>query len=285
MATDAVPTPSDRPRRFAGRRVLVTGSSRGIGAAVALRLAAEGADVAISARTRGTHATLAGGLDETASRLAPFGGRVGIVVCDITDPEARSTLVAKAAEALGGPIDVLVNNAAAAIYGAPASFPLKRRHLTFEANVHAPLDLAQAALPAMVEAGEGWIVNVSSGAAHVPQPGEPRGTLGADIGLYGASKAALDRLTVALADEVQPHGIRVNAVRPVAAVLSEGADALVGDRLRPDQVEPMEQMVEAIAALACAPPELTAEVHVSRDLVARLDLDVRALDGGPLTTT
>ncbi|MBX3314725.1 MAG: SDR family oxidoreductase [Actinobacteria bacterium] len=274
----------EHPKRFAGRRALVTGSSRGIGAAVALRLAAEGADVALTARTRDTHATLAGGLDATAARLAPFGGRVGVVVCDITDPDARATLVDQAAEALGGPIEVLVNNAAAAIYGPPSTFPLRRRHLTFEANVHAPLDLAQAALPAMVEAGEGWIVNVSSGAARTPEPGETRGSLGPDIGVYGASKAALDRITVALADEVQPHGVRVNGVRPVAAVLSEGADALVGDRLRPDQVESMEQMVEAVVALACAPADLTGEVHVSRALVERLGLDVRALDGGPLPT-
>ncbi|MGK4422518.1 SDR family NAD(P)-dependent oxidoreductase, partial [Klebsiella pneumoniae] len=72
-----------------------------------------------------------------------------------------------AAEALGGSLDIVVNNAAAAIYGPLVDYPLRRRRLVFEVNVHAPLDLAQAAIPAMVERGEGWIVNLSSGSARL----------------------------------------------------------------------------------------------------------------------
>ena len=70
-------------------------------------------------------------------------------------------------EVFGGPIDILVNNAAAAIYQPLIDFPLKRRRLIFEVNVHAPMDLAQAVLPGMIERGEGWIVNVSSATAHL----------------------------------------------------------------------------------------------------------------------
>lgn len=270
--------------RFAGRRVIVTGASRGIGAAAAERLAAEGADVAIVARTleAGPDDKLAGSLRETEARLAAYGVRVAVITADLTDAESRASIVPAAVDGLGGPIDVVVNNAAAAIYQPLADFPLKRRRLIFEVNVHAPMDLAQAALPSMVERGEGWIVNVSSATSQLwSGPPFSLGALGATPGVYGASKAALNRLTNALAAELWGSGVRVNTVEPRAAVLSEGADALVGSSLRPDQIESMEEMVEAVVALCDCPPERTGRVHVSLDLIAELGLDVRGLDGQP----
>ena len=140
-------------RRFAGRRALVTSASRGIGAAIAERLAAEGADVALVARTRSAHTHLDGSLDETAERCMVHGASVAIVVADLTDVEQRAGIVPSAVDQLGGPLDILVNNAAAAIYQPVTETSLKRRHLMFEANVHAPLDLATGVIPAMTEAG------------------------------------------------------------------------------------------------------------------------------------
>ena len=268
--------------RFEGRRVLVTGASRGIGAAVAQRLAAEGASVAITARTLESGDRLPGSLTETATRLRSYGGRVAVITADLTDAESRATIVPAAVDGLGGPIDVLVNNAAAAIYQPLADFPLKRRRLIFEVNVHAPTDLAQAVLPSMVERGEGWIVNVSSATAQLwSGPPFSLGTLGATSGVYGASKAALNRLTNAMAAELFGSGVRLNTVEPRAAVLSEGADALVGASLRPDQIESMEEMVEAVVALCDCPVDRTGRVHVSLDLIAELGLVVRGLDGQP----
>lgn len=274
--------------RFAGRRALVTGASRGIGAAVAERLAAEGADVAITARTleADADARLAGSLRSTASRLSAYGGRVAVVTGDLTDVESRAAIVPSAVDALGGPIDVLVNNAAAAIYQPLIDFPLKRRRLIFDVNLHAPIDLAQAVLPSMVSAGAGWIVNVSSATAALwSGPPFSLGVLGATSGVYGASKAALNRLTNALAAEVFGTGVRLNTVEPRAAVLSEGADALVGSSLRPDQIESMEEMVEGVVALCDCPADFTGRVCVSLDLIASLGLTVRGLDGGPWAGT
>jgi NAD(P)-dependent dehydrogenase (short-subunit alcohol dehydrogenase family) len=136
----------------------VTGASRGIGAAIAQRLAAEGADVAITARTKDRHPTLPGSLDDTAALLAAHGSRVGVIVADMADADDRARIVPEAEAALGGPVEILVNNAAAAIYQPLSDYPLRRRRLLFEVNVHGPIDLAQAALPAMLRAGEGWIV-------------------------------------------------------------------------------------------------------------------------------
>ena len=269
--------------RLQGRRALVTGASRGIGAAIAERLAAEGADVAIVARTLDEgSAKLDGSLQRTAERLRPYGARVVTIVADLASDHARSRIVPEAEVALGGPIEVLVNNAAAAMYMPLAEFPLKRRRIIFEINVHAPLDLAAAVIPGMKTAGEGWIVNVSSATAH-HWAGPPflLGSQGSTISLYGASKAALNRITNGLAAELHGTGIRVNSVEPRAAVLSEGAAALVGKTLRPDQIESMEEMVEGVLTLCDCPVDMTGRICVSLDLISELNLEVRALSGGP----
>jgi NAD(P)-dependent dehydrogenase (short-subunit alcohol dehydrogenase family) len=266
--------------RFEGRRALVTGASRGIGAAVAQRLAADGAHVALVARTLEQHDHLGGSLRETQARLEHHGATVAIVVADLTAEADRERIVPEAAEALGGPIEVLVNNAAAAIYDSLADFPLRRRRVLFEANVHAPLDLAQAVIPAMRDAGEGWIVNLSSGAARLASgPPFSLGPQGSTIAAYGASKAALNRVTNGLAAELYGTGIRVNTVEPRAAVLSEGATELVGATLRPEQIESMEEMVEAVVALCDCGADVTGQSFVSLDLLAAWSLPVRALDG------
>jgi NAD(P)-dependent dehydrogenase (short-subunit alcohol dehydrogenase family) len=257
----------------------VTGASRGIGAGIAERLAAEGASVAITARTLDRHPTLAGSLQETADRIARHGSNVALVVADLSDADDRSRIVPEAQGALGGPIDILVNNAAAAMYQPLADYPLKRRLLTFEINFHAPLDLIQAALPGMIDGGAGWIVNLSSATAR-PAPGPPfaRPHI-ATMAIYGSSKAALNRLTNGLAIELWGTGVRVNTVEPRAAVMSEGAAAIASDVITPELVESMEAMVEGAIALCDCEPERTGRVHVSLDLIDELGLQVMTLDG------
>ena len=253
--------------RFAGRRALVTGARPDIGGALAVELAQQGADVAITARTLDAHPTLPGSLRETATAIEAQGRRAVPLVADLTDAEDRAGIVTDAAAGLGGPVEILVNNAAAAIYQPLADFPLKRRRLVFEVNVHAPLDLAQAALPAMLAAGEGWIVNVSSGSARPRPVPFAESALGSTIGVYGASKAALNRLTNALAEELWGSGVRVNTVEPRNAVHSEGADTLVGGELSADLYETMEDMVAGTLVLCDCPPEKSGGTHVSLDLL------------------
>lgn len=263
--------------RFLGRNVLVTGASRGIGLGIARRLAALGANVAVTARTADAHATLPGSLAETLAALRAEGpGRHVAIAADLADEKSRARIVPEARAALG-PLDVLVNNAAAAIYQPSLDYPLRRRRIVMEVNFHAPLDLAQQVIPEMRERGEGWIVNVSSASArHAAGPPFGGGPVAATIGVYGASKAALNRITNALALELHGTGIRVNTIEPRAAVLSPGAEVLVGGTLTPDQIEPLEGMVEATLALCDCGPERTGGVHVSLDLLAELGLAARA---------
>jgi len=235
---------------------------------VAVELARQGADVAICARTLDEHPTLPGSLRETLEAMGTKGGFAFPV--DLTDADQRAEAVFIAEANLDGPIDILVNNAAAAMYQPLADFPLKRRRLIFEVNVHAPLDLAQAVIPGMVDRGEGWIVNLSSGSARHREgpPFEPTAT-GSTLAVYGASKAALNRITNGLAEELEGTGVRVNTVEPRAAVHSEGADAHMGDSLDPELYESMDDMVAGVLACCDCGPELTGQVLVSLDLLGK----------------
>ena len=131
-----------------GKVALVTGASRGIGAATALRLAAEGAAVAVTARTLDHHDHLAGSLRETVAQIEAIGGRAVPVVADLSDGDDRAHIVPEVEAALGT-VDILVNNAAAAFYLPTPDITLKRRRIMYELNVHAPVDLAQGVIPGM----------------------------------------------------------------------------------------------------------------------------------------
>ena len=266
--------------RFAGRNAIVTGASRGIGAALAERLAAEGANLVLVARTLDEHDHLAGSLNQTLERCERYGARAAVVVADLADGDSRAAIVPRALEVFGGRIDILVNNAAAAMYAPTTELPLRRRRITFEVNVEAPVDLMQAAVRTMIENGAGWIVNITSASAR-PAIGPPFDLtpMAQTIGTYGASKAALNRITNAFAAQLYGTGVRVNAVAPRAAVMSEGAAALVGDSVKSEQIEPVEAMVEAISYLCQCPPERTGAVEVSLDLINELSLEVMCLDG------
>ena len=267
-------------KRFSGRNAVVTGASRGIGAAIAERLAADGANVAIAARTLDEHPVLPGSLNETLAKLNSYGGTHASIVADMGDPESREGLIAKAKEHLGGPIDILVNNAAAAIYMPLAEYPLRRVRLMMEINLLAPLDLTQQALPDMIEAGEAWVVNLSSATANY-EPGPPyrQSELLEVMGIYGASKAALNRMTNAFSVETHKHSIRMNTIEPRAAVLSEGADIKVGEMLSPEQIESMEAMVEAAVFLCDCEPDFTGRVCSSLELIEEQNLTVMTLGG------
>jgi NAD(P)-dependent dehydrogenase (short-subunit alcohol dehydrogenase family) len=266
--------------RFGGRRAVVTGASRGIGAGIAQRLAAEGADVALVARTLDKVGQIPGGLRETQATCQAYGTRVGIIVADLADQQARGRVISEAADILGGPIDILVNNAAAAVADPITKVSAQRQRTAFECNVIAPLHLAQAVIPSMRAAGAGWIVNLTSAGARLHQ-GPPfyLGPQGSTMELYGSTKAALNRITSGLAGDLYGTGIRVNAVGPRVAVMSEGFEALIGDQLPRELFESLEEIVEAVVALCDCPAEVTGQITESLRLIADWNLSVHGLDG------
>lgn len=269
------------PGALAGRVALVTGASRGIGAAIAERFAAEGAAVAVVARTADAHPTLPGSLRATVEAIRRVGGRGHAIVADLSDPARRAHIVPEAETALG-PIDVLVNNAAAAFYMPIERYSPKRVAVALEVNLRAPIELAQAVLPGMRARGRGWILDVSSATAERPT-GPPFAAFHRRGGalLYGTTKAALERFTAGLAAEVAADGIAVNSLAPVAAVRTPGAEALgMLPEDRPELIEPMEVFVEAALALVTGDPAtMTGRITSSVRLLDELGRTPRTLDG------
>ena len=265
---------------LAGRVALVTGASRGIGAALAERLGAEGASVAVTARSLDAHPHLPGTLRGTVAAVERHGSRALAIAADLADPASRRRIVAEAEAGLG-PIDVLVNNAAAAFYLPFLDLTEKRFRVAFELNVRAPFELAQLVLPGMRARRRGWILNISSAtAAHSHGPPYDAFAQHGGALVYGMSKAALDRFSTGLAGECAADGISVNSLSPVAAVATPGVLALgMLPEGRPDLIEPVELMVEA--ALALCEGNLTGRVAFSRPLLAELRRPVRGLDGRP----
>lgn len=277
------------PGILSGRVAIVTGASRGIGAAIARRFAAEGARVAIVARTAEPGGALAGSLAETLSAIEAAGGQAHAIRADLADPADRARIVPETL-ARFGQIDILVNNAAWARFIPIWEAQPRHVELALQMNVRAPQELSQQALPHMRKAGAGWILNISSATANLPPPAphDPADRYVAynrdgHATLYGMTKSALDRLSAGWAVELSRENIAINALAPVGAVASEGALA-VGTWDERDHLEPVEAMAEAALQLCHRPAhEMSGQVVRSLALLDRLGLSVRGLDGRVLT--
>lgn len=209
-----------------GKIALVTGCSRGLGKAIAQRLAREGATVALTARTLEPDPKYQGSLRQTLEEIEAAGGSAIAVAADLSDSEQRTRLFAEVVDRIGAP-DILVNNAAVTFLRPLDEFPERRVRLMVEMHVLAPLHLTQMAIPAMRERGRGWVLNVTSVGGDLPE-GPPFSEFDrtAGFGVYGTVKAALNRLTKSLAAELYDDGIAVNAAAPTNPVATEGAGAL-----------------------------------------------------------
>jgi NAD(P)-dependent dehydrogenase (short-subunit alcohol dehydrogenase family) len=243
------------------RTALVTGSTSGIGRAIAAALAAEGAHVVVSGRDadRGAAAVAA---------IRDAGGRADFVSADLAGgPAAARGLAAEATRTLGGRIDVLVNNAGVYPSGPTAELADASLDAILDVNIRAPHVLTAAIAPAMADRGRGVIVNVGSWVA----------TVGMGHGAaYAASKAAIEQLTRSWAAEYGRSGVRVNAVSPGITV-TEGT---AGNE------ELLARMSAGFPAGRLATPQDIAAgvVFLTSDASAYVHGTVLLVDGGALNT-
>jgi citronellol/citronellal dehydrogenase len=261
-------------RSCTGQVAIVTGGSRGIGRAIALRLVSEGAAVALLARDLdGVRfgRSLAGTRDEILER----GGTAIAIVADLADPASPREAIIDQVEAELGPVDVLVNNAAMAGHKSFSDWTDKQLRAMQEVNNWAPWQLSRRVLPGMVERGRGWIVNISSGSS-LPAGGS---LLGAAA--YGGTKAMLNQWTAVLARELVGTGVVVNALAPQGASDTEFVHELIeAERIAVDLSEPLEAMAEANLALSTIEPgHIEGQFRRSYELLVELDRPVYDLHG------
>ncbi len=243
--------------KMEGRVAIVTGASRGIGQAIAELLAGEGAKVVCVARTlnEGDH-IFKGALASTVAQIRAAGGEATAVAADISSEDECQKLVTAARSAYGR-IDTLVNNAALNYYIPTVDYPTNRWVKSFAVNVHAPFILAKAVLPDMIAGRRGAIVNIGSGAAIGPGRGPYSDHAVRGGVMYGATKAALERFTQGLAQEVSSHaGIAISCVSPSRVVPTPGTvhHKLVTG-LDDPRGEPPDMMARAVLLLASEPAD------------------------------
>ena len=253
-----------------GKVVVVTGASRGIGADIAQLFAAEGGRIVCAARTlrEGEH-PLAGSLETTVAAIRQSGGDATAVTANISEPDECERLI-RAARETYGPVDVLVNNAALTYYIPIKDYPVNRWVRSWSVNLHAPFILSKLALEDMIPRGSGSIVNISSGAAVGPGRGPYRDAGGIRGGTcYGAEKAALERFTQGLAEEVYAAGVCVTALSPSQVVPTPGTvhHKLVSSMDDP-RGEPPILMARAALLLATEPLDaVTGRVTYSQQIL------------------
>jgi citronellol/citronellal dehydrogenase len=233
------------PRSLKDRVVLITGASRGIGAAIAERIAEDGAAVALLAKTETPNPKIAGTLAETADAVQRAGGRALPLACDVRDAVAVASAVAAVADAFGG-IDIVVNNAGALDLRPSAQLPPKNLRRLLEVNVEGPFAIVQAALVHLRRSGNAHVVNVSP-----PLNMDPR-WVGAHVG-HTVGKYAESLLTLGWAEEFASVPIAVNSLWPATTIASTGMMVALGEAAVRAQARSPRIMADALHALVTRP--------------------------------
>jgi len=255
-----------------GKVAIVTGASRGIGEEIARLFAAEGAKVVCAARSlnEGDHKLFRGSLNTTVAEIQAKGGAAIAVQTDLSKEEDCHRLVAESRKAFGS-IDILVNNAAVSFFSQIKDMTLKQWDVSWAVGPRAIFILTKDVLPDMIQKRSGAIVNISSGGAIGPGRGPYKGREpGMNSGTkYGAEKAAIERFSQGLAQEVYQYGISVTALSPSQLVVTPGTlfFKMAASETDP-RAEPPEMMAKATFLLASEPlDKVTGRVTYSQQIL------------------
>jgi NAD(P)-dependent dehydrogenase (short-subunit alcohol dehydrogenase family) len=251
-----------------GKVALITGSSRGIGKATALQLAQDGCDIVVCGRSLASTDELPGSIGETADAIRALGRRALAVQCDVLDDGDLRRLVDETMREFGR-LDILINNAAVMAAAPFLESDVSGLERSFAGNVRAPFVLTQLAVPQLIASGGGLVINISSGAARNPpppaeaDPNRPRFQRGPE---YGISKAALDRLSTGIAEELGEKNVSVVSLWP-GFTLTERLSRRSIPGIDISMAEPMETTAKAVAFICREPMLHNGRVLVSREIV------------------
>jgi citronellol/citronellal dehydrogenase len=273
---------------FTGKVVFVTGASRGIGEYIAYEFASLGAGVAVMAKSTDAqpHRVFEGTIESTAKRLEEYGVGVLPVQGDVSHEDDVQAAYEATMDRFGR-CDVLVNNAAVSYVGPFIELSTKRWQILLAVNVLGPVMLAKAFLPQMLERGDGRVINISSGGGRLDQNagamdtasgtagavfgdasfGEAGQGLGDSLLAYGTSKAALNRFTVGLANEMRGKGVGVNALEVGAVTPAYRYNLPNADYSLNEHPEAPAQLTTWLAA---QPPTVTANIFDQGELLREL---------------
>lgn len=224
-----------------GRTLFITGGSRGIGKAIALRAAADGARIVIAAKTAEPHPKLPGTIYTAAEEIERAGGRALPVIVDVRREEQIQTAVDAAVRAFGG-IDILVNNASAIFLAGVAETPMKRFDLMYQINVRGTFAATQACLPHLKKSSNPHVLVLAP-----PPKLEPKWF--ASHLAYTLSKYGMSMCVLGMAEEFKPFGIAVNALWPKTVIDTAAVQNLLGGEATARRGRKPEIMADAAYAI------------------------------------
>lgn len=262
---------------LAGKTLFITGASRGIGAAIAVRAAQDGANIVIAAKTNRPHPKLPGTIHSTAEAVEAAGGKALPLVVDVREEEAVEQAMAQAADHFGG-IDILINNASAIYLAGTQETPMKRVDLMFGVNVRATYMCSQKALPYLLQAHNPHILNLSP-----PLNLSPRWF--AQHTAYTIAKYGMSMCVLGMAEEFRERGVAVNALWPRTVIATAAINMIEG--VKTEYCRKPEILADAAHAILTRPSrECTGQFLLDDEVLAQegiTDLERYAVaPGNPL---
>lgn len=261
-----------------GKTIFISGASRGIGKAIALRAAADGANLVVAAKTSEPHRVLPGTIYSAAEEIEEAGGNALPLQLDVRDENAIVAAVATASEHFGG-LDVLVNNASAINLTGTLQTPMRRFDLMFSVNVRATFALSQACIPWLLKAKNPHILTLSP-------PLNMNPVWFKDHAAYTMAKYGMSMCVLGMAEEFRDQGIAVNALWPRTAI-DTAAIRLLGDTVKPGNCRTAAIMADAAHSILCSDAgNNSGNFYIDDEVLARegvTDFDQYAVEpGAPL---
>lgn len=265
---------SQNRQDLAGKTIFITGASRGIGEAIAVRAAQAGANIVIAAKTNRPHPKLPGTIHTAAEAVEAAGGKALPLVVDVRDEEAVESAMAKAADHFGG-IDALVNNASAIFLAGTLDTPMKRVDLMLNVNVRATYLCAQKALPYLLKSENPHILNLSPPLNMSPRWFAPHTA-------YTIAKYGMSMCVLGMAEEFKAQGVAVNALWPRTVIATAAINMIAG--VKPENCRKPDIIADAAYHVLSTPSrELSGQFLIDDEVLAQqgiTDLEPYAVAAG-----